>query len=308
MISKGILGTKGATDQRFDSNGDRIPVTRINTSPCYVAGMRTMDADGYWSLRIGFGETKKIKKSAHGVVEKAGIKTPLRFLREIRFDTAEAVTEGRKKGLKVGETIFWVGQELKSTDMFAADDHVDITGTSKGKGFQGVVKRHGFAGGPRTHGQSDRERAPGSIGMSADPGRLFKGKKMAGRMGGDTITVQNLRVVDVDEDGLFVKGLIPGVPGGLLMIRSHDPVRPTQADEEEKTDSDDTSINGVSEKEESSDKEKPDTAENTDKSEEETQEVAAEKESAGNEEEPADNAADQASEDTDKGESSDTQK
>ena len=114
-----------------------------------------------------------------------------------------------------------VGDEIKPTLFFKKGDLIDISGISKGKGFQGVVKRHGFAGGPRTHGQSDRERAPGSIGQTTTPGRVFKGKRMAGRMGGKRATVKKLQIVDVNDDGLVVKGLVPGAIGGLLEVRSY---------------------------------------------------------------------------------------
>jgi large subunit ribosomal protein L3 len=221
MITKGILGIKGTTERIFSEAGDRIPVTRIHTSPCYVVGMKTMDVDGYWSVQLGFGETKNIKKSAEGLFKKAGMKAPLHFLREIRFDTAEVIENGKKKGLKVADLELWVGQELKASDLFSTGEDVTITGISKGKGFQGVVKRHGFKGGKRTHGQSDRERAPGSIGSGTTIGRVFKGKKMAGRMGSDTVTIKNLEVVDVADDSLGLKGVLPGVPGGLIIIRSH---------------------------------------------------------------------------------------
>lgn len=220
MTLKGILGTKGSTEQVFTDNGDRIPVTCIHTSPCYVVNIKSMGVDGYWSVQLGFGQARNIKKPTSGLFKKAGIKTPLRFLKEVRFDEAELLTEGKKKGLKVGELELWVGQELKASELFGKGEMVNATGTSKGKGFQGVVKRHGFGGGPRTHGQSDRERAPGSIGAGTTPGRVYKGKKMAGRMGSDTVTVQNLEVIDVTDTDLFVKGLLPGVPGALTLVRS----------------------------------------------------------------------------------------
>lgn len=220
MITKGILGTKGATEQVFSKTGDRIPVTRISTSPCFVVAVKTHDVDGYWAIQIAFGEAKKMPKPQQGIITKAGIKTPLRFLKEIRFDTAEVVEKGDLKGIKMGDFEVYPGQELSSLDLFAEGDTVTVTGISKGKGFQGVVKRHGFKGGKRTHGQSDRERAPGSIGSGTTIGRVFKGLRMAGRMGGDTITVKNLEVIAVEEGALLVKGIVPGVPGGLIVVRS----------------------------------------------------------------------------------------
>lgn len=128
--------------------------------------------------------------------------------------------EDGKKGIQVGEAKLFIGEEVKPDIFFKAGDMVTITGTSKGKGFQGVVKRHGFAGGPKTHGQSDRWRAPGSAGQSTTPGRIYKGKRMAGRMGSDRITVQNLKVIKVDETGITVKGVVPGHTHGLIEIIS----------------------------------------------------------------------------------------
>lgn len=233
MFTKGILGTKGNTEQVFSEAGDRIPVTEIHTSPCFVVDVKTMDNHGYWAVVLAVGTSKSIKKPVEGKFKKAGIKTPLHFLKEIRFDSAEEISEGKKKGLKVGELELIVGAELKADELFAAGDMVTVTGTSKGKGFQGVVKRHGFAGGPKTHGQSDRERAPGSIGMSATPGRVFKGKRMAGRMGSDTITVKNLEVIDATEGSIFVKGLLPGVKNGYIVIRSASALPEKPAEEEQ---------------------------------------------------------------------------
>lgn len=224
MISKGILGTKGTTEQIFNDQGNRIPVTRISTDPCYIVGVKTESNDGYWAVQLAFGESKHIRKSAQGLFEKAGIKAPLRFLREVRFDVAEELNQDTKKGLKVADYELWVGQTLKPSELFNVGEKIVVTGISKGKGFQGVVKRHGFAGGKRTHGQSDRERAPGSIGSGTTIGRVFKGKKMAGRMGSDTVTIRNLEIVEVTDTYLLVKGLLPGIPGGLIVVRSSGPL------------------------------------------------------------------------------------
>ncbi len=232
MFAKFTLGTKESTSQMFSKNGERMPVTFIKTRPCFVSGVRTPETHGYWGVQLAFGETKNISKPSEGILKKAGIKTPLRFLKEVRIRTSqnlhkvepiEAVEEGKKKGVKIGESNFMVGDELP-TNMFAEGDSIVVTGHSKGKGFQGVVRRHKFAGGPRTHGQSDRERSPGSIGQGTTPGRILKGKRMAGRMGGETITIENLTIVDTNEDGVFVKGLIPGVRGGLISIASTSPI------------------------------------------------------------------------------------
>lgn len=224
MVTKGILGKKGLTQQAFNDEGERMPVTHIHTSPCYIIDVKTSEKEGYWSMKLGFDETKTVKKSRDGITHKAGIKAPLRFLKEIRFDAGEALTDGKKRGIKVNEVELWVGDTVKAGDIFAKNDSVDVTGTSKGKGFQGVVRRHGFAGGPKTHGQSDRHRAPGSIGSGTTPGRVYKGKRMAGRMGGDTVTVQNLLVVDAGEDFIVVKGLVPGAINGYLVVRSASPM------------------------------------------------------------------------------------
>src|SRR3990167_2678095 len=128
------------------------------------------------------------------------------------------IEKEKKKGIKIGETEMFVGDAVQPATMFAKDDLIQVTGVSKGKGFQGVVRRHGFHGGPRTHGQSDRERAPGSIGQGTTPGRVYKGKRMAGRMGSETATIKNLRIVEAGEQKLVIQGLVPGAKGTLLTI------------------------------------------------------------------------------------------
>lgn len=215
-----ILGEKRESSRVFDDRGARIPVTFIKTAGCYLVGVKWQDKHGYLAARIGFGTSKSIKKPQSGETEKAGIKTPLRFLREFRLQEGQLADVDNKKIVVLGEIRLAPGDELKPMSLFKKGDRVAVSGTSKGKGFQGVVKRHGFAGGPRTHGQSDRERAPGSIGQSTTPGRVYKGKRMAGRMGGSRVTVQGLEVVEAREDGIVVKGLVPGAARGLLEIRS----------------------------------------------------------------------------------------
>lgn len=191
--------------------GTRVPVTYIKAGPCIVTHIKKEERDGYWAVQLGFGSSKikNITKPVQGHLKGAISKSKLapRFLREVKFDK---------------EPEFKVGDEIKVTDVLKKGDILAITGTSKGKGFQGVMKRWGFAGGPRTHGQSDRPRSPGSIGQGTDPGRVWKGKKMAGRMGGDTVTVKNLVVVDIDEenDKILVSGPVPGNKGGLLKIKN----------------------------------------------------------------------------------------
>lgn len=209
-----ILGLKKATSQTYVS-GFRIPVTKINAGPCVVTHIKNMDRDGYWAIQLGFStkRSKVTSKSLQGhlkankqINKTTNKETFPRFLREVRADN--------EPESKVGDTI-------TASDIFSPGDVISVTGTSKGKGFAGVVKRHGFHGGPRTHGQSDRERAPGSIGQTTTPGRVYKGKKMAGRMGGETITVKNLHVISIDpETGMMeISGQIPGAPNTLLTIK-----------------------------------------------------------------------------------------
>lgn len=204
-MMKGILGRKLGMTQIFDENGVAVPVTIIEAGPCYVTQKKTAKTDGYDAIQLGFGETgKRVKKPMTGHLQKAN--APLvKYLREFKVSDPNAYEEGQK----IDVSIFNVG------------DKVDVTGTSKGKGFAGVVKRHNFAGGPKTHGQSDRWRAPGSAGAGSTPGRVFKGTRMAGRMGNEQVTVQNLKValVDSDKNLLAVKGAVPGGKNGLIIIR-----------------------------------------------------------------------------------------
>jgi large subunit ribosomal protein L3 len=202
---KGILGKKLGMTQIFDENGVVIPVTIIEAGPCYVTQKKTVEKDGYNAIQLGFGEVQngRLKKPIAGHLKK--INAPaIRYMREFQVTDPESYEEGQK----IDVSIFHVG------------DKVDITGTSKGKGFAGTVKRHGFSGGPKTHGQSDRWRAPGSIGAGTTPGRVFKGIKMAGRMGNQRTTVQNLRIalVDAEKNLLAVRGAIPGSKNGLVII------------------------------------------------------------------------------------------
>lgn len=207
MVRKGILGKKVGMTQIFTESGEAVPVTVIEAGPCYVTQVKTVETDGYNAVQLGFEEVKpkRLTKPELGHLRKNGL-PPLRHLREIRTDDAAS---------------YEVGQII-DVSIFAEGERVDVTGTSKGRGFAGVVKRHGFGGGPKTHGQSDRHRAPGSIGATTTPGRVFKGLRMAGRMGGNRVTVQNLEVVRVDPERnlLVVKGAVPGARGGLLLIRS----------------------------------------------------------------------------------------
>jgi len=219
------LGQKSVQSRTYTSEGERIPFTFIKTAFTYIINIMTPEKRGYFSVKLGFGKAKKIQKPVSGELTKAGIKTPLKFLREFRLDKiadkVKVIEENKKKGLLIGETKIFIGDELKPSLLFKVGDLVDVAGTSKGKGFQGVVKRHHFAGGPRTHGQSDRERAPGSIGQTTTPGRVYKGKRMAGRMGGERVTLRNLPIIEITDDGIKVKGLVPGARNGLLEIRNN---------------------------------------------------------------------------------------
>lgn len=218
-----ILGEKSTQSQLFDQKGERIPTTFIKTSPCFIISIKSPDTHGYGSVQLGFKKVRQIKQSVKGLITKAGVKDPLRFLREFRLDKGQSkiqyLNEAGKQSIVIGEKKFAIGQEIKPPDMFAPGELVSVSGISKGKGFQGVVKRHGFKGGPKTHGQSDRLRAPGAIGMTTTPGRVFKGKRMAGRMGNERVTLQGLQVMEVTELGVRVKGLVPGATGALLEVR-----------------------------------------------------------------------------------------
>ncbi len=201
----GILGKKIGMTTIFENDGNAVPCTVIEAGPCYVTQIKKKDTDGYESVQLGFAE-KKEKNTTKPLIGKfKKIKTPvLRHLKEVRdFVSGE---------LKEGDQI--------KVDIFKEGDIVKVTGVSKGKGFQGVVKRHGFGGGQRTHGQSDRQRAPGSIGGSSYPSRVFKGQRMAGRMGGDTVSVRNLRIVKIfaDSNLILIKGAVPGTKTGIVEI------------------------------------------------------------------------------------------
>jgi large subunit ribosomal protein L3 len=200
---QGLIGRKLGMTQMFDESGVVHPVTVIECGPNVITQVKSTDTDGYEAVQLGFGIDKRLTKPEQGHRKSSGYMS--RTLREVKADD---VSE------------YEVGQVLKA-DTFNTGELVDITGTSKGRGFQGGVKRHGFAGGSKTHGQSDRWRAPGSIGSSATPGRVFKGLKMAGHMGVDKVTVQNLKVlrVDVDRNILLVQGSVPGPNNGTVMIR-----------------------------------------------------------------------------------------
>jgi large subunit ribosomal protein L3 len=204
---KGLLGTKLGMTQLWDEDNKIVPVTVIDARTNVVTQVRTPDTDGYNAVQVGFGEIegRKVNRPQAGQFAKAGT-TPRRHLVEIRTSDATSYT---------------VGQEL-GVETFAAGDEIDVTGTSKGKGFAGTMKRHGFAGVGASHGAHRNHRKPGSIGACATPGRVFKGVRMAGRMGRDTVTLQNLTVhaVDADRGLILVKGAVPGPKGSLVVLRS----------------------------------------------------------------------------------------
>ncbi|MDI6713164.1 MAG: 50S ribosomal protein L3 [Anaerosomatales bacterium] len=206
-MARAILGRKLGMTQVWGEGDRLIPVTVIEAGPCVVTQVRTKERDGYTAIQIGFGDVKesRVNKPMAGHFKKAGV-APKRHLAEVRLDEAEATQA------KVGDTI--------TVEAFEPGSRVHITGTSKGKGFQGVMKRHNFRGGPGGHG-SHFHREPGSIGQCASPSRVFKGLGLPGHMGSETVTVRNLEVVKVDAEQnlLLVKGAVPGGKNGLLMIR-----------------------------------------------------------------------------------------
>ena len=205
-MKKALIGKKVGMTQIFDEKGKVIPVTVIEAGPCVVAQVKTVESDGYNAVQLGFGDVKesKVNKPIKGHFTKSKL-TLKKHLREFRIDDVASVK---------------VGDELKA-DVFVKGDKVDIQGTSKGKGFQGVIKRHGQSRGPMGHG-SMYHRRPGSMGPTSTPGRVFKGKKLPGRMGSNTITIQNLEVVsvDLDKNVILVKGSVPGANGAILKIKS----------------------------------------------------------------------------------------
>ncbi|MBI1863796.1 50S ribosomal protein L3 [Candidatus Woesebacteria bacterium] len=204
-----ILAEKGKMSQAF-VEGARTPVTKLKADPCVVTQIKTLDKDGYWAIQLGSG-TKKIKNTTKPLLG--------HFKKILQKDQKTAPHNLREVKLSE-EPAFKVGDLLSASDVLKVGDFVAVTAVSKGKGFAGVVKRHHFAGGPKTHGQSDRLRAPGSIGQGTTPGRVYKGKRMAGRMGNVTITTKNLQIVKIDKSSnqLEIKGTIPGRVGTLVRI------------------------------------------------------------------------------------------
>ena len=202
---KALLGKKVGMTRVFDDYGDHVAVTIIQAGPCYISQIKTEEMDGYNALQLGFEETseRRVGRPLSGHFAKAGVK-PLKHVKEFKVSHVDG---------------YELGQEI-TVEAFVAGESVNVTGTSKGKGFAGVMKRHDFAGAQTTHGQSDRRRAPGSIGNASDPSRVFPGKRMAGRMGNDRVKVQNLTVVRVDAEKnlIYITGSIPGSKNSIVEI------------------------------------------------------------------------------------------
>ena len=204
---KGILGKKLGMTQIFDEDNRVVPVTVVEAGPCVVTQVRTKDTDGYEAVQIAYGDIdpRKVNQPQAGHFKKAGV-TPRRHVTEIRVEDASA---------------YEVGQDV-TAELFNEVLFVDVTGTSKGKGFAGAMKRHGFAGQGASHGNQAAHRRVGGIGACATPGRVFKGKRMAGRMGNEQVTLQNLKVAKVDAASnlLLIKGAIPGTNGGIVTVKT----------------------------------------------------------------------------------------
>lgn len=202
---KGLIGKKIGMTQIFDEQGVAVPITLIEAGPCYVTQVRQPAKDGYSAVQLGFGETRQKLLTGGQLGHLKKTKAPsLRYLREFR---------SKEHGLKEGDKV--------TVESFVVGEHVDVAGISKGKGFAGAMKRHGFGGGPITHGQSDRQRSVGSIGATSTPGKVFKGKRMPGRMGNQRVTAQNLKVVLVDTERnlIGVRGAVAGGKGAVVTIK-----------------------------------------------------------------------------------------
>ena len=205
-VIQGILGRKLGMTRLFDASGEVTATTIVEAGPCFVTQIKTLDQDGYEAVQLGFEQVRQNKLNSPERGHLKASKAPnVRVLREVPVSDLDGIS---------------LGDEVKA-DMLRQGERVDVVGTSKGKGFAGVMKRHNFRGGPKTHGQSDRWRAPGSIGSGTTPGRVMKGMRMAGHMGDERVTVQNLEIVRIDPDRnlIAIRGAIPGPKGGLIMIK-----------------------------------------------------------------------------------------
>jgi len=206
MASRGILGTKLGMTQVFDEDGRVVPVTVVHATPNTVAQVKTREKDGYTAVQLAYGRTKHVNRPTAGHLAKAGIESA-RALVELRYDTEDELPA-------LGSSV--------DVAYFGKGDKVDVTGTSKGKGYAGVMKRHNFSGMGDGHGVKKKNRHPGSIGNASTPGRTFRGTRMAGRMGGERVTVQNLEVVEVDtaHDLILIRGAVPGADGQVVLVRA----------------------------------------------------------------------------------------
>lgn len=226
-----LLGIKKEMTSGYDARGRRVAITKVAVSPNFVTQVETVEKDGYNAVQVAMGSKKSVKKPQKGHFKKAGVDENLRYIKEVRTADDEGLT---------------TGEEIAINKILRKGDEVKVTGTEKGRGFQGGVRRHGFHGvGMRTHGQSDRQRAPGSIGTGTTPGRVLKGKRMAGHMGAETATIRGLEVIAVSKaDGIIsIKGAIPGPYGGLVLITKTGVIKgyiapPEEKEEEEEVPSD----------------------------------------------------------------------
>jgi large subunit ribosomal protein L3 len=205
-VIQGILGRKLGMTRLFDASGAATATTIVEAGPCFVTQIKTLDQDGYEAVQLGFEQVRqnRLNNPQRGHLKTSGAPN-VRVLREVPVSDLDGIS---------------LGDQIK-VDMLRQGERVDVVGTSKGKGFAGVMKRHNFRGGPKTHGQSDRWRAPGSIGSGTTPGRVMKGMRMAGHMGDERVTVQNLEIVRIDADRnlIAIRGAIPGPKGGLIVIK-----------------------------------------------------------------------------------------
>jgi len=203
---KGLIGRKLGMTQMYNEKGELVPVTLVEAGPCYVTQLKTVEADGYSAIQVGFEQVKakRLTKGELGHLRKSSAPA-LHYLREFRVRPDDSYQQG----------------QVLDAGLFSVGERVDVTGTSKGRGFAGGVKRHGFHGGPKTHGQSDRHRAPGAIGSTTTPGRVLKGMRMAGHMGAERVTTSGLEVVLVDRERnvIGVRGSVPGATNGLVVIK-----------------------------------------------------------------------------------------